>query len=405
MGTWYTSRVPDAVAPSSSDTTAPPIPRIRAGVPFCVVVFLSVRLGLSLLGVVGVHENTAESGVSGASGTGTEVQATPGWHNAIDGTLRWDAAWFIQIAQDRYSDDDTGAAFFPAYPLAIRAVDVALPVGAVGAALLVSNVAFLGALIVLYALTTLEFSQGVARRTVILLACFPSAFFFLAPYSEALFLLAALLSFWWLRTGRWSQAGVAGLIASLTRSIGVVLVPALLVEAASRSRRWRLGARAWWLVLPALGPLLYAAYWFVRGDALRPLHAQASWMRSVRFPLFTIGDAVSLGLRGIGDPRGIYWTGDVLVAGLLLVPLVWGWRKLGPGYLTYVGLSLLVPLTYPLPARPFLSMPRFVIVLFPLFWPLADWLENWIAFCVVTTIFVAGFAILSLAFMNWGFVF
>jgi Mannosyltransferase (PIG-V) len=379
---------------------------MRDGASFCICVFIIIRVALSALAVIGVHEHTVESGVVGATGTGKEVRASPGWHNAIDGADRWDAAWFGQIAGHGYRDDDASAAFFPAYPLAIRTIDFVLPIGTLGAALLVSNVAFLGALLVLYALTTLEFSESVARRTVLLVACFPSSFFFLAPYSESLFLFATLLAYWWVRTDRWPYAGVAGLVASITRSIGVVLVPALLVEAATRTRRWRPAARTLWLVLPVLGPMLYMTYWIARGqDALRPFHAQTSWMRSVQFPLITIGDAISLGVRGIGDPRGIYWTGDVVVACLLLVPLALGWRKLRPTYLTYVGLSLLIPLTYPLPARPFLSMPRFVVVLFPLFWLLADELKHRVGLLLVTGVFLAGFAILSLSFMNWGFVF
>jgi hypothetical protein len=394
---------PDAAARAGSG----PTPRIRDGAPFCVAVFVFVRLLLSTLGVVGVHQHSVDQGVVGAVGTGSEVIATPGWHNAIDGTNRWDATWFTRIAESGYRADDASAVFFPGYPAAIRAVDLLLPIGTLGSALLVSNAAFLGALLVLYALSTLEFSETVARRTVVLLALFPSSIFFLAPYSESLFLLATLLTFWWARRDRWPLSGVAGLIAALSRSVGVALAPGLLIEAVSRRHHQRsVRDRTIWALLPLLGPVVYGAYWLARtGDALRPFHAQASWMRSLQFPLLTIGDAVSLGVRGIGDPHGIYWTGDVVVAALLLLPLAFGWRDLRLGYLAYVGLSLLIPLAYPLPARPFLSMPRFVVVLFPLFWPIARRLERRSTFVAVSCVFLVGFSVLSLAFMNWGFVF
>jgi hypothetical protein len=66
--------------------------------------------------------------------------------------------------------------------------------------------------------------------------------------------------------------------------------------------------------------------------------------------------------------------------------------------------SLAVILSYPLPERPLLSAPRFLIVLFPAFWPIA-------AICTrqrlvpVVAISLVGFTTMAIAFMNWGFVF
>ena len=186
-----------------------------------------------------------------------------------------------------------------------------LPLSEADAALAVSNLAFLGALVVLFALTTYEFSTDTARRTVLLLACFPASFFFLSPYSESMFLLASLLTFWWARRGRWGPAAAAGFVAAFTRSVGVLLVPALLLEAWSIDRRERPRAIAASLV-PLLAPAAYAAYWFARaGDALRPFHAQDSWFRSFGWPFVTLGNGLWLGIVGVTDRRGIYWTVDV----------------------------------------------------------------------------------------------
>src|SRR5436189_1592648 len=160
--------------------------RFRDGLAFSTTVFVGLRVALSLLAVLTVGTVHPPS----AAGSGVAVPATPGWHNAIDGSDRWDAGWFERIARDGYDPSDASAAFFPAFPLAIRGVTLVLPLAEDDAALLVSNVAFLGAIIVLFALTTYEFSPFVARRTVLLLVSFPVSFFFLSPYSESLFLLA-----------------------------------------------------------------------------------------------------------------------------------------------------------------------------------------------------------------------
>ena len=83
---------------------------------------------------------------------------TTGWHNAVTGTERQDAARFLAIATHGYARDDGSAAFFPVYPLAVRVVAWLPGVGPLGAALLVSNVSFLVALIMFHGLTRLEFA-------------------------------------------------------------------------------------------------------------------------------------------------------------------------------------------------------------------------------------------------------
>ena len=374
--------------------------RLRDGLPFCGTVFATVRITLSVLAVLTVGAVHPPS----SAGSGVAVPATAGWHNAIDGTERWDAGWFERIARDGYRPDDASAAFFPGYPLAIRGVTSVIPVSEADAALVVSNVAFLGALVVLFALTTFEFSTETARRAVLLLAWFPASFFFLAPYSESMFLFTSLLTFWWARRRRWGPAAAAGFVAALTRSVGIFLVPALLLEAWSLDRRERPRAIAASLV-PLLAPAAYAAYWFARaGDALRPFHAQDSWFRSLELPFVTLGNGLWLGISGITDRRGIYWTVDVALTSVVLIAIALGWKRIPKPYLVYLLASLVLILSYPLPERPLLSVPRFVAVLFPAFWAIAVLAKGW-RFPVTLVSFGIGFAVLSIAFMNWGYIF
>jgi hypothetical protein len=401
---WYTSAVVTA-APTEAQRSAPDHEtRIRDGLPFCAVVFVAIRLFLSGLAVVTVHQSRPEQ-IEHVISPHTEQAATPGWHNAVDGMNRWDAAWFTRIAEHGYRADDESAAFFPGYPILVRAVDRVLPIGVVGAALLVSNVAFFVALLVLYALTSSEFSEGIARRTVALLACFPASFFFLAPYSESLFLLTTLLAFWWARRDRWLLAGLAGFVAAATRNIGVAIAPSLSLEAAGHGKDRR-NVRFAFSALPLFAPLLYGMYWWLRiGEPLHPLTVQTVWGRGMRFPLATIGDGLYLGVMGVGSTRGLYWTGDFVVVAILLASFGLGWRFLRGPYLLYAGIGLLAPLTFTLPARPLVSVPRYTVVLFPLFWPMASWLKRELNLVLVMGAFLIVLAALSVTFMNWGFVF
>jgi hypothetical protein len=373
--------------------------RLRDGLGFSFLVFIALRVALSLVSVVAVGTVKPP-----AYASDHEVRLTRGWHNAIDATDRWDARWFERIAADGYDPTDASAAFFPGYPLTIRALMWTQLIGTLDAALVVSNVAFFGALTVLFALTSAEFSTGMARRTLILLGSFPVSFFFLSPYSEALFLLTSLLAFWWARRRKWGRAGLAGFLAAGTRAVGIFLIPALLVEAWSVERDERRKAVAA-SFLPALAPVAYALYWFARtGDALRPFHAQDSWFRTLQVPIVSVANAVWLGITGINDAHGIYWTADLVLTAAVLVPLALRWKTIPRLYLVYAIVSVVLILSYPLPARPLLSAPRFLIVLFPAFWAMADLFVGR-RFVLVTAVFCVGFFLMAATFVNWGFVF
>jgi hypothetical protein len=382
-------------------------PRLRDGLPFCVAIFLSARVFLSVLGVVAVNHEEPVTDLAGAPGVGSEHPSEPGWHNAFDGTDRWDASWFQAIASEGYAEDDGRAAFFPGFPLLVRAATTLTGGHVLAATLVVSNLAFVAALVVLHALTTLEYGVSVARRAVVLAAFFPTAFFFLAPYSESLFLLCALMALWFARQGTWWAAGIAGACAAFTRVIGVVLLPSLAAEAFLRHREQdrRLAPGVIAAAATLLGPALYFAWWAARGEASAPIEAQAVWGRELTFPLITLGSALALGIRGVSSRMGRYWTADVLVSAAALVPLTWRWRSIRAPYLVYAALAALVPLCYPLSARPLSSFPRLALIVFPVYWALALLLQNHRAFGAVVALCCVGYAILAIEFMNWGFVF
>jgi hypothetical protein len=386
-----------------AETVEPARVSLGDGVRFALLVFVIARLTVSLLGVVGVHEHQL---------TGRRpdliIAPTPGWHNAIDGTFRWDAPWFREIATQGYRLDDESAAFFPLYPMSIGALSAVTGLPALDAGLAISNLAFLAALVVLFALTTLEYDEHVARRSLILITFFPTAFFFLAPYSESVYLLSSVLSFWWARRGRWGPAGVAGFAAAATRNLGFLLVIPLLIEAHRQSVAAPEGRRRRfiWACMPVLGAASYVAYWVARtGDPFRPIHAQGAWLRQLSFPIVTLGHGITYAFQGLTDRNGVFWTVDFVLACAVLIPLAIGWRLLDRPYLVYAILGLGVPLCFTLTGRPLVSYPRYSVVIFPVFWIVASWLRDRRAMACVTALSFTGYAALVVAFMNWRPVF
>ena len=386
-----------------AETGTAPV-RLRDGVRDSLLVFLGVRIGFSVLGFVATGVIAARQEVPVVAGWPIEA-VSAGWRLLITASERQDAAWFLAIATRGYDPADGSAAFFPLYPMLIRAVAWLPGIGPLGAALLVSNACFAGALVMLHGLTRLEgMSREAARLTVLLIAIFPTAFFFLAPYSEGPFLLASVSAFWFARRDRWGLAALAGALSASTRSVGLLLVLALGVEAVMRSRTD--GRSVFPRLLAALavgiGPLLFLGWWRIaHDDALAPWRAQRNWQRETQVPWRTVLDAASDAWR-----QGGYWLVDALVVSIVLLAVLAGLRRLRVSYSFYTLASLAVPLVYVWPARPLLSMPRFVAVIFPAFWVLARAAERHrISTQAIVAVFAGGYALLGALFVTWWDIF
>src|SRR3954454_16564604 len=187
--------------------------------------------GLGAIAIWGVHHAHERAfdpgGLTRPFGAVGDVLVAPG--------ARWDAVWFLSIADGGY-DDGPRAAFFPLYPLLVRVGGAVLGSPLV-AAMLVSCVAFVVALAALHRLAAIEVGPDAARWAVLALALFPGALWFSAAYSESLFLAVSVGAVLAARTGHWTWAGALGAAAAATRSAGVVLlVPLALLWLDARRR-------------------------------------------------------------------------------------------------------------------------------------------------------------------------
>ncbi len=138
------------------------------------------------------------------------------------------------------------------------------------------------------------------RRALLYLAVFPTTLFLLAVYSESFYLALSAIAFEAALTRRWTRAGVAVGLAALTRSSGVVLLPALALLAwRDPDRRGALRRLALALPLMAAWP---AYLWARFGHPFVFLGAQrAGWDRelSPAGPLGGAWDGLVEGWRGV----------------------------------------------------------------------------------------------------------
>jgi hypothetical protein len=289
-------------------------------------------------------------------------------------------------------------------------------------AYVVSLACFAGALWLLHRLVELELGRSVAGATVWLIALFPAALYFGAPYSESLFLLVSVGAFYAARTGRWAWAGGLAAAAAATRSAGVVLlVPLFILWLDSHPREGRALA---WLALAPLGLGAYALHLeLAHGDALAFIDAQDAWHRDFAGPFVGAWDGTSAAWDGVrqlasgarepvyfelaaGDPFSVAAINLLLFAFLAfaVVAVVGAFRRLPRAYGAYALAALALPLSYPVDPQPLMSLPRFASVLFPLFIWLAVVSEErgWTA--RVTSASAVGLGLFTAQFAAWEWI-
>ncbi|MGH3303453.1 MAG: mannosyltransferase family protein [Streptosporangiaceae bacterium] len=368
--------------PALVQTSRDWLPALR----YCAVVYGAVRIGLFLLAAAAWGLTSEQQS---SMPNGQQLPLTNGWHNAITDWNKLDANWFLYIAQHGYSTTDGTAAFFPGYPMLVRAVGYLCLGHLLVAAYLVSNGALLAALVLLYRLTEREYDGATARRAVLYLAIFPTAVFLFGLYSESLFLLAAVGAFYLARRGRWWWAGLVGIAATLTRSMGVVVALALAVEAIHQTvedRRGRsvgtpaqrglasaaalrLGAS----LLPLAGIVGYLLWWQLRyHDWSRPITLEKTWWdRGFSPPWQTLWHGLTGAVNHGPIGSDAWWTFDLVLVAVGLSLGIWVAVRTRPVYAVYTSGSILLFLSESWPGRPLASDPRYLVTLFPLAWTLA----------------------------------
>jgi hypothetical protein len=313
---------------------------------------------------------------------------------------RYDSVFYIGIAKVGYAQN-VGTVFFPLYPLTVAIVaETGLP-PAIAGVLLSCGFAIV-ALYLLHRLVELDFGPLMARNTVWIVAWLPTAIFLSAVYSEALFLMLSVGSFYSGRRGRWWLAGLLGALAAAARNTGLLMVVPLLVlylygpradrppdrEASGLRPRYAMRRDIAWIGLVPLGVVAYLVYLhFATGHPFAPFVDQRHWHRSF-IPLAGIPLGIFSALKSLYgsipglDPklgshlsvlkvaRHVIELAFLIVAGLL----IWyGRRKLPIAYTLLAAVSVAMTVSVPAAGEPLKSLPRFTLVVFPLWIALALW--------------------------------
>jgi len=309
----------------------------------------------------------------------------------------FDGAHYLNIAKINYKDDLTQA-FFPFYPLLIKAFNF-ITHNSLWSGLIISHLSFIGFIYFFLKLGLLDYSKKTVRWAAILLLFFPTSFFFFSTYTESLFFLLAAAAFYFSRKKKFLLAALLAGIASATRLIGVFLLPAILWEYWQSAKKLKPLKLTTISLLGVSGISSYLYYLYKRfNNALIFIHSQPGFGAGRQVDkiilLYQVIFRYLKMLATVDLSNQIYpvLAFEFIMALIFLALIIWALiKKIRPSYLIFMIPAYLLP-TF---TGSFSSMPRYVLACFPLFYLLGNLKNNKLKKSII---------VISLLLLSWAFM-
>ncbi len=281
----------------------------------------------------------------------------------------WDGGHYLGIAENGYKNF-AQYAFFPLYPLLIKLVSNVSPLSPLWSALFISYLATFSGLYIFFKLAQLEVGKKSATTAVTLFLMFPSSFYLLTVYSEGLFFMLAVLTFYLALQKKFALATLVAGAASATRLAGIAVILALWVE----SFKTKKGKQRWVTLLAPSGLFLYMFFLYKQtGNPFAFLEAEQNWQRGLTLPVLGLFQSFAGIFAGIAnyfnypnwkiplESAVVFADTASLIFGIGLS--VKAFKLLKPHFAIFALTLALLPLFTPTLS----SITRYTLVIFPVF--------------------------------------
>jgi hypothetical protein len=316
---------------------------------------------------------------------------------------RWDTAHYLRLAAEGYQPLGADelfayqAAYFPFFPVLMRGVSE-LTFGLLSpylAGVLLAQVMLVLAVVYFDKLLRRDESPEFSLLAVSCLLAYPGSHWLSCVYPESTALFLAVFAVYCARAGLPVVAGLACMLAAVTRSSGWVICFPVLYELTrprelapftlSLSKGVQLHPRVLVLLLPfvSLGALM-GLHQQVYGDPLYFIHVQAGWGRKPSLPFLPLFDfSLSLDYH--------------LFTVAALAATVYGFKKKErAGYLSMAAINVLIPLSTGM----LRGIHRYMASNFPLFVFLARAVEKRPRWKLAW--YVVGLSVMAVFAFRWG---
>lgn len=288
----------------------------------------------------------------------------------------WDAKHIIRVASQGYLAGEPSAQIFPVTPAIIRLFHLVIWNWEWAGFIATQAMSFL-AFYYFYRLARLDLDETDSLTALILFATFPTAYFLTAPYSEAPFCAITFALVYYLRKAQFKQAAFFGLLTGAARVTGVLFGPALALSwlLSKKQDRGRL-LKGYVTTAACIGLgyfLCMCMYKYLYDDWFYySKYGGKVWGVHVSWPFKGVVAAMSMWpARGAADRMTtiILEIGFTLGA-LAMLPVVYRRRPKMDFIYMALTLAVLVSMDF------WLSRPRYILPLYPMFLVAAPWFRN-----------------------------
>ena len=358
-----------------------------------LIIFLVAFLGVQMFGVKRPHRSMLHGG-------------TPHKVSMLQTFQRFDAYWFLNVARNGYQvrshkapRKETNISAFPLYPVMMKLVGVATRDLTV-AGTLISLASFFAVLFLLFRQVRRDHDEETATRAILYLSIFPTSWFYQAVYAEALLLLLAVLTMRAARQGKPLVCGLLGMGASLTRLAGGLLALPVLFEftfgGGTRIRRQGLVRGLLPAVMITTGWLAYFSYISAMTNSFWFYFTAHRRYSSLVEPWTTLWNLVAPGL--LQSPSRLV---ALLMLTIFLAGAVKAARQHRLGHSIYLATGILFCLSSP----NMVGLPRYMMVLFPVYIVLARWARTRSRHLTLVIGFCMVHSALLMAWLQWKYNF
>lgn len=331
---------------------------------FLISIFILWRLGLFFVAWLGERIMTFSPRFP-YSDVYLIPSGLPGW---LWSFANFDGVHYLTIASHGYAAQFTQV-FFPLYPLIINVIRTLSNINPIIIGLIISNVFFFLSIFIFYKLLSLDYKKVTIKWILATFITFPTSFYFGSIYTESFFFFLIISAFYFARKKRWLISGILGGLASATRLAGIFLLPALWWEwQKSNSKNSNFLSPLYLIPVGLLSYMLYLQIKF--GDFLYFWHAQPVFgaertgetvvlLPQILWRYFKIFTSISWQTEVFWIP----FLEFVSTVGAIILLIAGFIKKIRLSYLVFSILAVLVPTL----TGTFSSMPRYILMAFPIF--------------------------------------
>lgn len=314
---------------------------------------------------------------------------------------RFDVNWYLAIAQNGYGSVSGDVHFPPLYPVLTRLLSIIFRNDFISA-LIISQFALYFMVKLLYDLFTEWGDDRLARRALFFLLIFPTSFFFFSAYTEALFMIFAILCLKAVQNMKWYWAGFWVFCAILVRLQGVALIVPLVWSLLQTRLR---NVRFVDLLFAGLGPAVaIGVYLLIRakgGDSSVVPFTETNLHARIVPPWENLIYSVQYIFDGLAGYIDIFNLVTLILFSALLVVY---WKKFPLEYGLFSAASIVVLIMRLVDTQPLNSMIRYLLTIFPVFYVFGMLAENKWVNRLIFVCFLALNLFLSAQFFLWGWV-